>query len=324
MRLPTIFRVGIAVLALAPTLYAPPVARPMPRAVPHSVPHSVPHEAPRSVPHEAPRSGESPHTESANSSHTSAAEAHRSTQNFEFRAPQGETALPKDYETAQPYVFSALPTGDAYEHTFGDHYTAAKEAEMRNNEQTARSIPGVESRISNTFHRDDLLTAIASHKGKRPFILICHSEGPNENRVIPLGGNREEKIKEDELRRVCSEHDTELFLVSCHSKDLNIAEEISYGEAFRMVKLAMEQRTASSGMTVGQLKAALVATAEKELKPGVELRISYGSDVKKVVIVSAAGGGGGDSDGFPWFKTLIGIVIGIVLIRWIYRKATNA
>jgi hypothetical protein len=190
---------------------------------------------------------------------------------------------------------------------------------MRENENTARSIRGGRYEVNHEFRRAELLAAIADHRGKRPFLLVCHSEGSNENRDIPLADGT---ISENELRSVCDRNGTELFLISCRSKDLGISKDISYGEAFRIVKLATDGLDFTT-MTVAQLKAALVEAAQKNLKRDVELRISYGADVKKVVTVTGGSGAGEDDDGLPWIVIIIGVVIAIGVVRRVYRAANN-
>jgi hypothetical protein len=328
MRLLPLLRVGLVLLTLAGQLYAP--VRPAPRVAPRPAPRFVPHPEPR-IPREAPKPHERERSvERTDSSHPTDVDPHRSAdvKIFEFVPPSGERGTEKDQAESKPFVYCALPTGLSFENVFGDRFSAAKAEQISEHQLTALGIKGARTSISNDFRRHDLLARIADHRGQRPFILVCHSEGLHENREIPLGDSPGAKIAEDELRAVCAANDTELFLVSCQSKDLKISQDISYGEAFRIVKLAMDISAAStSPLTVAQLKAILVETAQKQLTPGDEFRISFGADVKKVIIVTATSSGGGTDegwDGVSCFTIVLGLVAAIFLIRWLYRRRKGA
>jgi hypothetical protein len=264
------------------------------------------------VPREVPKSKPAEHPETSGHTEKTTGGDHTTTEVLEFRSTNYGADSRKDNERAEPFVFCALPTQDAYEKIFRTTFTAAKESEMRQTEEVVRTLPNNEYEISNQFRRADLVTAITARRSKRPFLLVCHSEGSNENRDIPLGDGT---ITENEVRSICSQNDTELFLVSCRSKDLRIENDISYSEAFRIVKLATAGL--SSTATVGQLKVALVEAAQRNLKRDMELRISYGADVKKVVIVTGASGDGDDGDDGPPCFTILIIAVGAFLALWV-------
>lgn len=215
-------------------------------------------------------------------------------------------------------VFCALPKDDAFLNVFDDRFTSNRADEMWQNEATARSIYGARTHISNSFGRTELVAEIINHSGKRPFILVCHSEGPNADRTIRLGDFQGAKIGENELRGICQANGTELFLVSCQSKDLNSSRQISYGEAFRITKLVMARRAASTTMSVGELKALFVETARQELAPRHELRISFGRGIKHVIVVTTIGLAADDSE-FPWDKALFASVGVMVVVGWVAR-----
>lgn len=311
-----------AVFAFATTVYAPPK--------PPSVPHFKPFRPePKPLRHEQPKQfetnpydtkisrGDSRNEKTSHLTENREARVER----FDFTSGNDNSEGSQDRTDSVPLVFCALPRDDAFLNIFGDRFTSNRDTEIRQHEATARGIYGAETRISHYFRRAELLAAIGTHRGKRPFVLVCHTEGSNADRKVRLGDFQGAEISENDLRLMCKANDTELFLVSCESKDLKSSQRISYGEAFRITKLVMERRAASSSMSVGELKALFVETAKQELAPGGELRISFGSGIKHVVIVTAIGPAvDTDDNGFPWYRTIFATVVGIAVVTWLAHR----
>jgi hypothetical protein len=224
----------------------------------------------------------------------------------ESKAKQ-QQELARKKAPSNPFVFCALPTGDAFENIYGRSFSAAKESLSKKVQQEAQLLPTSRSLISNGFGRKELVEAIARNQGSRPFILICHTEGSRENRDIPLGDGPGARISEEDVRDLCILQNSELFLVTCMSRDLAISRDITDRQAIAIVNAALARLPTELGATVGestdssiaaatvtaattsvgQFKDALISAAQKILNPLEELRISSGVSRKEIVFISA-------------------------------------
>lgn len=302
-------RVVVFLLAAAQVSIAAPVARPAPRPVPHPpvVRPPIHIEPPPSKPVEPVRPKVDPlHPEGrreewTDRSYTTGPGGERYLRDgrqagySEQHYPTGRDAA----SSADPIrrfsgsLFFALPVEAGYKNVFGREFTRARSEEIEGRRQDAEGLLKThEASISRswtspTFTRAELLEAVRSLHPGDSFILVCHSEGPPENRVIPLGDGNGEVISEKDLRKECADARAELILVSCKSVDLGISRDIDYKEAFRIVAEALKE-IESGGATarsVDHFKKALKKAAILQTGRGFELTISMEEIVGGAIMI---------------------------------------